>query len=354
MKRIFYFAAMALAACAVMVSCEKEQTTTKTNRLATPQVTATVGETEVSVSWEAIENAVSYEYTVDDGTAENITATSFTIPVADLTIGSHTVSVKAIPEEGAEYKESRPGTATFEIKGQPSEPVEALAAWFGTYNVKSTYGLSATDDPDQGVAVTKVDEPVEFQIAISAFDDPTGDSVAVVTGWSAWATDATAPTDPTKSMPALAQLLPDGTLALLADVSLGDDGNGNGVEMMWSVMGQLSGIEGFEGAYSTIRGCGYFIVLANNAGTISVVNTVAGDLGVGGSFTGVGMDIFGSKGKQAIFYNIPWTMPAGEFTFTKTGNNAPAPAMSIDPMLPVTMTMTDNAVAAMSVSPIAR
>lgn len=189
MKRIFYFAAMALAACAVMVSCEKEETTTKTNRLATPQVTATVGETEVSVSWEAIENAVSYEYTVDDGTAENITATSFTIPVADLTIGSHTVSVKAIPEEGAEYKESRPGTATFNIGGgdvpEPLEPgtlISNMSDLIGTWTVTTVGTFAWPKDPQnpQYVMAQYTNEPRTFDVTISEY----GVDTLQMTGWS--------------------------------------------------------------------------------------------------------------------------------------------------------------------------
>ena len=195
MKRIFYFAVAAFAACAVMVSCEKEKEgTTTTKRLSTPQVTATVGETEVSVSWEAIENAVSYEYTVDDGTAENVTATSFTIPVADLATGSHTVSVKAIPEEGAEYKESRPGTATFNIGGgdvpEPLEPgtlISNMSDLIGTWTVTTVGTFAWPKDPQnpQYVMAQYTNEPRTFDVTISEY----GVDTLQMTGWSVMGAD---------------------------------------------------------------------------------------------------------------------------------------------------------------------
>lgn len=321
MKRIFYFAAMALAACAVMVSCEKEETTTKTNRLATPQVTATVGETEVSVSWEAIENAVSYEYTVDDGTAENVTATSFTIPVADLATGSHTVSVKAIPEEGAEYKESRPGTATFKIKGAPVQPEGELSEWLGSYEVTASRQVELTSD-GQYVSMAMVEEPTTFNITIDASEDP---NLVYVYGFSK--VDAT--------IPAIATLFSDQQtgqvvgLGLLAEeypVAKLEDGTQLAYYGIYENTDQ-------EGVVGIVGGLKYTFIFVNNGTTItSEAAPVYFSETQENPYYVVATDVMSAQGQEMGLYyqSYPVKLPAGVFTLTKTGNAAPVNAFSRD------------------------
>lgn len=310
MKRIFYFAAMALAACAVMVSCEKEQTTTKTNRLKAPQVTATVGETEVSVSWEAVENAVSYEYTVDDGAAKNITTTSFTIAVADLASGSHTVSVVALPEEGSEYKESRPGSATFEIKGAPVQPEGELSEWLGSYEVTASRQVELTSD-GQRVSMAMVEEPTTFNITIDASEYP---DLVYVYGFSKVDAD----------IPAVATLFSDQQtgqvvgLGLLAEeypVAKLEDGTQLAYYGIYENTDQ-------EGVVGIVGGLQYTFIFVNNGTTItSEAAPVYFSETQENPYYVVATDVMSAQGQEmALYYqSYPVKLPAGVFTLTKTG-----------------------------------
>lgn len=115
MKRNFLGAMIALAASAILFSCEEPQQKPDPQVLATPQVSAQVDGNTVTVSWEAVENAVSYSYAIDGGSSTTTDQTSVT--VSDLTFGEHTVSVTAFPAEGSEdWSASEAGTATFTIE----------------------------------------------------------------------------------------------------------------------------------------------------------------------------------------------------------------------------------------------
>lgn len=67
------------------------------------------------VSWEAVENAVSYEYTVNDGEPQSVTETSVQISTPEA--GTYTVKVRALPEESSEeFQPSDWAFATFTIE----------------------------------------------------------------------------------------------------------------------------------------------------------------------------------------------------------------------------------------------
>ena len=116
MKRIFYFAIAAFAATAVMVSCEKdepkdpngggngnEDDPTKTEKLAAPaNFNGTVNGDDLTITWDAVENAVSYSYVVDNSEPATVTEPSVTLSVEALGYGDHTIFVTALPEDGSE------------------------------------------------------------------------------------------------------------------------------------------------------------------------------------------------------------------------------------------------------------
>ena len=340
---------MALAACAVMVSCEKEETTTKTNRLATPQVTATVGETEVSVSWEAIENAVSYEYTVDAGAAQSITTTSFTIAVADLAEGSHTVSVVALPEEGSEYKESRPGSATFEILGEPTEMPQEYAPYVGTWAVSSSDKINWVENPDDNryVMAQLTESPINFNVTI-AWDGI--NEVLTMTGWS--------------PMEAYFGALPtildfyEGDMCILTNVMLMED--------MSEISSELAGFSmmvvgladlGEEYGISSLTAEGlvptYVLSIDGDGMTGTGITTTVTVRKEDGSTENVEADFVAcdvtasSAQGNMVLAGSDDNIPAGTFIFTKTSS-----AVSINSSISIiSAELNKNMAAAMTVSP---
>lgn len=317
MKRIFYFAAMALAVCAVMVSCEKEQTTTKTNRLKAPQVTATVGETEVSVSWEAIENAVSYEWTLNDGEATSITTTSFAIPMTDLTPGDYTVSVVAYPEEGSEYQESRPGIGTFVIPEEEIEPSEGILAWEGVYTLTSTHTMKIANGEGNAVVPTYVESPCTRELTISAY--PYDDSLAIVYGLS----DLTLVDPDNNEFPAFAfaKLTPDNNLELKTteseDYVLGQAQFQDGTTGDLYFFALTWNAEAEAGKELGIVSGGPTFILENNGSAINGT-PYSGQLATGESFTVAATDVFARVGNDVYFMASPTDLPGGSWTLTKT------------------------------------
>jgi len=66
---------------------------------------ASLSETSFTVTWEAVENAVSYAYTLNNGTEE--TAGSTTVTFSDLTASTqYTFKVKAVAAEDGGYTDS--------------------------------------------------------------------------------------------------------------------------------------------------------------------------------------------------------------------------------------------------------
>ena len=357
MKRIFYFAAMALAACTV-ISCEKEDPKdpgtpgggddTTPTKLATPNVKAEVGETEVLVSWEAVANAASYEYTVDGGTATTTEETTFTLAVADLAAGNHTVSVTALPEDGSEeYTKSGAGTATFNIE-EVQEPItmpEAYAAYVGTWTLTSTQKVVLP--AAEGESAQLLDEPVTKEVTI-AWDEQMG--VLTMTGFSQneelFGIDL-----PMMILPEAGSETP---LYMCGGIGMGLD--------LSQVDNQLAGcdlywlaatlVEGNVSLTTSTNAYPVYEMTLNEDGTISATAQPI-EYNDGTTSTPNGIDLFIWDGGQMLAFFMEY-MPAGDYTLTKTGNNAPAPATSVSPLLPVTMTLTSNALSSMMASPIAR
>ena len=102
---LFAFAALAITSCSDK-NDDNSQNSGAT-ALATPVLSideASVSDTGFTVTWEAIENAGSYTYVVDNGSEENTANTQ--VVLTGLSSGSHTVKVKAVPSDTQNYKDS--------------------------------------------------------------------------------------------------------------------------------------------------------------------------------------------------------------------------------------------------------
>ena len=357
MKRIFYFATAAFAACAMLVSCDKDDDKKPNNpptpdpdqptKLATPSVTCEVGETEVTVSWEAVANAASYEYTVDGGTATTTEETTFTLAVADLAAGNHTVSVTALPEDGSEeYTKSDAGTATFNIE-EVQEPItmpDEYADYVGTWNVTTTKTLVAATTQGES---DRIDEtPMTIENVSIAWSETEG--FLLMTGFTAFETVLGS------SIPAY--IVPDEAGVLnIAGVQLNFDlgelkPDYSGYMTTWCPMYMTE--EGLGVAFSQGGMIPAYALTMSEDGNTITADGVDLQFSDGSTHTVEAYDLVGLSSQYYTLLNT--NSPAGTFTFTKTGNNAPAPATSVSPLLPVTMTLTSNALSSMMASPIAR
>lgn len=123
MKKFYFGAMIALAATAFLSSCEKNGTESEPVALSTPVLTV-VEQTESSfmVIWDLVENAVSYTYTINNGTEESTTNES--AQFTDLTEGTYTVKVKAVAPEGDEFIDSDWASINVTLEGEdnPDNP----------------------------------------------------------------------------------------------------------------------------------------------------------------------------------------------------------------------------------------
>lgn len=127
MKRNFLGAMIALAASAILFSCEEPAPEPKPVPLATPVVSVSEQtETSFVIAWEAVEHAVSYTYTINDGAEENTTNQS--AEFTDLTEGTYTVKVKAIAPEGDEFLDSDWASINVTIESAEDPEPEQLSA----------------------------------------------------------------------------------------------------------------------------------------------------------------------------------------------------------------------------------
>lgn len=118
--------------------------------------------TDVVASWEAVENAASYDVTFDNGTVENVTATTYTVAaaaVAALAEGSYTISVVAKPAS-ADMQASEAGTATLTVTGTGGGSETGTFTWdFADadfdpyYNAIGTANISDYTDTWNGLTI---------------------------------------------------------------------------------------------------------------------------------------------------------------------------------------------------------
>ena len=116
MKRVLIYVFAVFALSSLLMSCDKDENTPDPSVLGTPELRlADTSATSVTVEWDAVENAASYEYTVNDGEPQPVTETSVQISTPEA--GTYTVKVRALPEEGSEeFQPSDWAFATFTIE----------------------------------------------------------------------------------------------------------------------------------------------------------------------------------------------------------------------------------------------
>lgn len=107
---------------------------------------ASLSETSFTVTWEAVENAVSYAYTLNNGTEE--TAGSTTVTFSDLTASTqYTFKVKAVAAEDGGYTDSEWASLTVTTLGIPTVAEITLDTAAIDLKIGETYLLTAEISP---------------------------------------------------------------------------------------------------------------------------------------------------------------------------------------------------------------
>ena len=107
MEKTTFYASLMLAASLALASCEKPDgpDNTETTPLATPVLAYETTETGFTVTWEAVENADSYIYRLDEGNEQ--TTTQCEAVFTDMAPGTYKVDVKAAAPAGSDYTDSK-------------------------------------------------------------------------------------------------------------------------------------------------------------------------------------------------------------------------------------------------------
>ena len=126
MKRVLIYALAAFALSSFMVSCDKEEKTPDPQALGVPKLSlADTTATSVTVKWDAVENAASYEVMLDNDEANLIPVTGTEYELATPEEGTYTVKVRALPAEGENYLTSEwSEPIEYELKGEEPDPDE--------------------------------------------------------------------------------------------------------------------------------------------------------------------------------------------------------------------------------------
>lgn len=128
MKKVLITLMGAIALLGALSSCQK---TTKSDKLSTPSGFKVVDFTSnsITISWDAVENATSYEYAVDAGTIDQFTGnvSENTVKLEIKTDVSHTLMVKAVNGDNL-YKDSEYGHYTIESKKIPFDATIEITA----------------------------------------------------------------------------------------------------------------------------------------------------------------------------------------------------------------------------------
>lgn len=275
-------------------------------RLETPEVTANQDDNgAIVISWSS-SNAASYNYSFDSGEWTNTTDVSVTYQVADLTIGSHTMQVVALPEEGStEYLESLPGECTFYIEEQLVEPNEDLQPWVGTYDVSCTHRI-VVDVNDNSQIVFGIENVAgEFKITIQPSSRADYLRISGLSGleeYSFWATLFESE---------------DGKQCLgivTGDMAIAQDASGNDM-----VCAPICRNEE-NGDVAIFSGTEYAYLIDPDTKT-SIPHELMSSSNVRHTVLSADIFSFDAGGVGVYYSDFPTYIPAGDFEFTKTSTS---------------------------------
>ena len=303
MKKILLTMAAAMMSL-VFVSCEKEDQKTptpptpETSQLQKPSVSASVEGTTVTVSWNSVENAVSYTYSIQS-TQETIQTTQ--VVFEEVPAGSYEIKVKA-DGDNTNYTDSEWAIATFVVEGQGGgDDVQmnpALEPFIGTFTLNFATSMGWEDAGDGYVSPVNRNTPVSQDIEVVFYngDGATGNEV-IIYGFSALDAFFESPA------PMLAEWSEENqALLLVAGQELGDDGSG--AMMTWlpvcTIGDQFSPVTGQFVAYA---------IFAEDMSSFS--NTV--ELSDGSEATVFSLDIYGVSSGLSV-YDTETPYNAGDFT----------------------------------------
>lgn len=116
----FFISCIAVSCAIASVSCNKEQAEPEPEQLSSPVLTISEQDYKhFTITWNAVENAASYSYSINGEEETSTTELSFT--VNEPAYGDYTVKVKAVPADET-YLESDYSEITVSVV--PPEPVE--------------------------------------------------------------------------------------------------------------------------------------------------------------------------------------------------------------------------------------
>ncbi len=326
MRKVLYFAGMALVAASVLVACEKDPGEDNGNggdvvRLAIPQPSFTdTTETSVTVAWAAVENAASYTYMLNN---EENTTTETSVVIETPEAGDYTFRVKSVPAEGStEFAESQwSSTITYEYKGQVQDPSEGISEWLGTYTLTSSHTMNVILTEADEIEVTYNPQPLTREITIAPYDyDP---NFALVSGLSdIELQDQSGNTFPA---PAYATLSEDGSEFWLI-------GYAEGFEVgSVSFQGDETPYPMYFFGFTYDQSFGIIMsdvtfILTRDGDSIKAVGN-AGSLTDGSQFQIVAVDIMALTGSSSVnWLSYPTELPGGTWTLEKTSDQYSAHA----------------------------
>lgn len=172
----------AVASIVVMTySCKPDEKTVEQVQLDTPVPVVTSQTPKAfTVTWDAVENATSYVYTLNGGSEEATAELSVTF--ADLIPGQNMFKLKAVSEDKTLYLDSEWAELTVDVSGEPSLKPESgetltVPAEAGDYTVKyiltnPVEGGYVTASVEDGTDwITDIDCSVDGEVALSVAEN---------------------------------------------------------------------------------------------------------------------------------------------------------------------------------------
>lgn len=203
---LFWTAAAVLM---LSVSCEKNTVPEPEPEPELPRISAPelrifdYDETSFIVEWDAVENAGSYAYVLDD--SPEMTVSETRLRISDLETKSYVLKVKAVSKAlqlaDSEYAEIR-----IDLGHRTSPQVEQ---WLGTWTATFAQTLQWNTADDAEEQVKLLDEAMEVELVIA--ENLEEENGVTVTGWY----------PPEPETPAYGAVMADGSLVMYQSVAVG-------------------------------------------------------------------------------------------------------------------------------------